>query len=344
MAPETSRINDAVEMVTDPVIRASGSCEHLMALHLDPRGTGGVGVLRCIVSRTGDVGVSGYVDRSQIHAVEMDSFYEARRGPELDIAGTEAVLSRIIDEKSHDFLGLEDPNVWRDPVTDVLHLYCSIPLIEHYSGDLCLYLGHAEGEDVYSLTMTEPVLGPVSGGHGGAKEVAIPPPAADGNRYALVESNEPGEGISYSVLRTAIARDLRGPWEYGGLELHPARDGYDWCGGHLSPGPFLPRSFVDVGENRVVGLLNGREKSRVVDDRTVYGAFSIGLMVYDYENGAVEWFSREPFLQDPDARTITFASAFQQPDPGRGVIYAHVDDSYVRAYLVDPDELSSFLP
>jgi hypothetical protein len=344
MMPETSRLNDAVDVVVKPVIRAGGTCEHIMALHLDPRGAGDVGVIRCIVDRTGDVGVSGYIDRSQIHTVEMSSFCQAHQGPELDIANTDAVVSRLAGDETHDFLGLEDPNIWCEPDDEIIHLYSSIPFIEHYSGDLQIYLGHAEGPDVHSLTMTEPVLGPVSGGHGGAKEVAIAPRSSDGVRYNLVESSLPQEGANYSVLRTAVAPTLRGPWEYGGLELHPGEDGYDWCGGHVSPGPFLPKSFLDVGEDLVVGLLNGRQVSHLVGDRTVYGEFSIGLMIYDYERGSIEWFSEEPFIRDPDARTITFASAFQSPDSGRGVIYAHVDDSYVRAYLVDPDALLSFLP
>jgi hypothetical protein len=343
MIPETRRLNEAVEMVTQPVIRAGDGCEHVMALHLDPRGDGDVGVIRCIVSRSGDVGVSGYVDRSRIYVAEMDSPYQARQGPHLNIDGTEEVIARLAGDETHDFLGLEDPNVWCEADSEVLHLYCSIPFIEHYSGDLCLYLGHAEGEDVNSLTMTDPVLGPVADGHGGAKEVAIAPESADGVRYNLVESSLPADGVNHSVLRTAIAPSLRGPWEYGGLALHP-EDGYDWCGGHVSPGPFLPQSFVDVGENRVLGLLNGREASHVVGDEIVYGEFSIGLMIYDYERGELEWFSEEPFIRDPDARTITFASAFRVADDGRGIVYAHVDDSYVRAYLLDPVSVPSFLP
>lgn len=325
-------------------MRAGKSCEHIMALHLDPRGDGILGVVRCIVNRTGSVGVSGFVDRSQIHVVDMESLYEAKRGPELDIHGTEDVVSTLADDSANDFLGLEDPNIWCERGDETLHLYFTIAFVERYSGDTCVYLGHAEGKDVYSLTMTEPVLAPVSGVHGGAKEVAIAPEAADGNRYNLVESNDAIDGTSYSVLRTAVAPDLSAPWEYGELVFHPAYDGYDWCAGHVSPGPFLPRNFVDVGENRAVGILNGREANRVVDGEITYGRFSIGLMVYDYENGAVEWISEEPFIRDPDARTITFASAFLHTEANRGVIYAHVDDSYVRTYLVDADSLLSYLP
>lgn len=315
-----------------------------MALHVDPRGGKDVGVVRCITNRTGSVKISGFIDQSQVHTAEMESFYEARRGPELDIRGCRDVISDLRSDDTQQFLGLEDPNVWCPPDSDTLHLYCTIPFVERYSGDTCVYLGHAEGPDVHSLEMTEPVLEPVSGVHGGAKEVAIAPEATDGNRYNLVESNDTIDDTSYSVLRTAIAPDLSGPWEYGDLVFHPAHDGFEWCSGHVSTGPFLPSEFVDVGENRRVGLINGREVNRVVDGQIRYGEFAIGLMVYDYEHGEIEWVSEEPFICDPDAQSITFASGFRQTDADRGVIYAHVDDSYVRAYLVDADSLSSYLP
>jgi len=344
MSLKTSRLNDAIEVVEEPVIRAHKSCDHIMALHLDPQSNYSLGVIRCIVNRTGSVDTAGFIDKSQIHTVEMESLYEAERGPELHIRGTEDVVADLADDESYEFLGLEDPNVWRNHDTGTLHLYCTIPFIERYSRRTCLYLGHAEGDDLASLTMTDPVLRPASGVHDGAKEVAIAPRTSDGTRYNVVESSDRTGDTTYSVLRTAIAPDLRGPWEYGDLVLHPAHDGHDWCAGHVSPGPFLPREFVDVGENRLVGLLNGREANRVVDGDIAYGEFAIGLMVYDYQNGAVEWISGEPLVRDPDARSITFASAFRQTDANRGVIYAHVDDSYVRAYLVDADSLVSYLP
>jgi hypothetical protein len=344
MSLETVPLADGIEMVADPVIEADGQCAHVMALHIDPRSEFHPGVIRCIVKRTGSVHVSGYVDWSRIHTVEMDSRYEARLGPELHISGAEEVVSDLAGDSAYDFLGFEDPNIWCRPEAETVHLYYTIPFFERYSGDICFYLGHAEGPDVASLTMTEPVLGPVADVHSGAKEVAIAPRASDGTRYNLVESNDTRADTSYSVLRTAIAQDLSGPWELGDLAFHPAEDGYDWCRGHVSPGPFLPCEFLDPGVDRVVGLLNGRGANHVVDGKIRYGEFDVGLLVYDYERGDVEWISDEPILRDPDAETITFASAFRQIEPNRGVLYAHVDDSYVRAYLVDADALAPLLP
>ena len=79
------------------------------------------------------------------------------------------------------------------------------------------------------------------------------------------------------------------------------------------------------------------------------GTFSIGLFIYDYEQGKVDWVSSDPFIQDSEAgkggnRAITFASQFVETNPGEGILYAHVDDSFVRAYTLKADLLKSILP
>jgi hypothetical protein len=342
MIHETSRLNEAVEMVAEPVVESGGPCVHIMALHIDPAG-GDVGVIRCVSSRSGEVSVPGFVDRSRIHRVEMGSRYRAEIGTELDIGGAMEVVEGLPEYRTRDFLGFEDPIVRHHAETGLRHLYCTIPFLDHESGATRLYLGHAEGPDLSTLRMTDPVLGPVGGVHGGAKEVTVAPRSRAGHRKNLVESNDTVGDTTYSVLRTAIATEPGQCWEYGDLVLHP-RDGAEWCAGHVSPGPLLPRSFADVGEDRRLGLLNGREANERVGGRVRYGSFSVGLMAYDYERGEVVWVSERPVIRDPAARSITFASAFGEVEPGRGVVYAHVDDSYVRAYLVDADALLSMYP
>jgi hypothetical protein len=342
--PNTIPLNDAVEMVAKPMIQAGGSCIHIMALHFDPREESDLGVIRCIESRTGEVDVSGFVDRSQLHLVEVESLYAATMGPRLEMAEREAVLSGLDEHGNWEFLGFEDPIVWREEGGETLHLYFTIPFREPESGRTVMYLGHASGPDLRSLTMTEPVLGPNPGVHGGAKEPVVAPPSADENRHNLVESNDSIGDTTFSVLRTAVAESPGEPWTYGDLVFHPARDGYEWCAGHASPGPFLPQSFVDVGAGKRVCLLNGREANREEGETVSFGTFAVGLLIYDYESGSVEWVSEEPLIRDPAARTITFASAFRQIDENRGAVYAHVDDSYVRVYHLDANALAASLP
>lgn len=336
-------LNDAVQRIEEPLLEPDGTCTHIMALNLDDADTD-VGVIRCIDSREGRVHIPGFVDRSVLRIVEMDSLYSAEIGSKLDIEDSEAVVGGLEEFGTREFLGLEDPVLWRDPETGLAHLYCTIPLYDVDLGGSVLYLGHASGKGIESLRMTEPVLGPVPERHDGAKEPAIAPPTAAGHRLNLVESTDHVEGTTYSVVRSAIAEAPDEPWEYDDVVLHPERSGHDWLAGHASPGPLLPSSFVDVGEGKRVGLLNGREENRYDGDTVNFGPFTIGLMIYDYEDGEIEWISNEPFIEDPEARTITFASAFRQIESDRGLLYAHVDDSCVRIYEVDGEALLEYLP
>ena len=74
----------------------------------------------------------------------------------------------------------------------------------------------------------------------------------------------------------------------------------------------------------------------------------MGLFLYNYENGKIDWVSPEPFIQDSEAKTITFASQVVETGEGggegEGILYAHVDDSFVRAYTLRAEDIKSLLP
>ena len=89
--------------------------------------------------------------------------------------------------------------------------------------------------------------------------------------------------------------------------------------------------------------MNGREANRSMDGKMAYGVFSVGLFIYDYERGKIDWVSPEPFIRDSNAKTITFASQFVEQEKGNGILYAHVDDSFVRAYTLNAAEMKSLL-
>ncbi|AWB28344.1 hypothetical protein [Halococcoides cellulosivorans] len=335
-----SVIAGAVDCVSEPVLTSGDRFEHVMALHFDPQGSASRGVVRAIVDRDGRVDEPGFVDRSRLYTVAMDSPYDARIEGAIEIDGAQSVVAGLPEAEDRTFLGFEDPNLWREDGT--VHLYCTIPLLDRSSDTLSMYLGHAEGPDIDTLSMTAPTLGPEPD-HAGAKELAVAPLTRAGVRHNLVESSDRRDGRTYSVLRTATATDLGTPWRYGGVALHPDDLPHDWCAGHLSTGPLLPRSFVDLGPDRRVGLLNGRSATERVAGRDRFGTFAVGMMVYNTETGTVEWVSDRPLIDDPAARTITFASAFRELED-TGVIYAHVDDDSIRAYRVDPDALAALVP
>ena len=112
----------------------------------------------------------------------------------------------------------------------------------------------------------------------------------------------------------------------------------------VAKGPLFSKDFIDVGEGKLLGVINGREANRHVDGKILYGIFSVGLFIYDYENGKIDWVSPEPFIQDSEAKTITFASQFVETTPGQGILYAHVDDSFIRAYTLNAEGIRSLLP
>lgn len=322
-------------------VEAGEKFEHVMAISLDPRLDYKEGVIRCITSREGDVTKSGYIDRSALHKVQSDSAEHFSIGEELVIKHQEEII-RKLGKKDSDFLGLEDPDIWIDERTGLTHLYFTMPFRNKKENNFRIHLGHAVGRDMDSLEMTMPVL--MDEGAGGAKEVSIAPMSKQGVRYNLVESSAQGDDVTYSTVRTAIAEDMGKSWEFGETVFHPGESRIPWIGGHASPGPLFPKDFIDVGEGKSFGVMNGREANRKKGAETRYGMFSVGLFIYDHENGKIDWVSPEPFIQDSQAKTITFASQFVAQGRGQGVLYAHVDDSFVRAYALDAEAIRPLLP
>jgi len=223
-----------------------------------------------------------------------------------------------------------------------MHVYFTLPTKHKHKDHFSINLGHAVGKNIDSLEMTEPTL--VDTGDGSAKELSIAPVNSKGVRLNLIESSKKGKHWTYSTVRVAIAHDMGKPWEFGETIFNPEDHNISWIGGHASPGPFLPKTFIDVGENKLVGILNGREANKKIGGKTKYGMFSVGLFIYDYEHGKIDWVSPEPLIIDSEATTITFASQFVETENGHGILYAHVDDSFVRAYSLEANQIKELLP
>lgn len=313
---------------------------HVMALSLDPRTRHREGVIRCILSREGDVSVAGYIDRSRLHRATMTPL-ECFEVSELVIKNEIEILEQLTPE-GFECIGLEDPDIWVDEEADMLHLYFTIPIISHEKGEARIYLGHAVGKTIDTLEMTWPVLSPDM--IGGAKELSVAPLNSKGFRYNLVESGTIEDGVGYSLVRTAVAHDMSKDWRFGDTVFHPRHGGIPWIAGHASPGPLLPEGFIDLGPGKLLGIMNGREADRHENGQVNYGMFSVGLFIYDYENGRIDWVSPEPLVRDSEAQTITFASQFVLTGQGEGILYAHVDDSFVRAYTLHADAIRGLLP
>ncbi len=316
--------------------------KHVMAITLDPRSNFKKGIVRCVIKREGDIHIKGYLDRSELYKIEGDSLEHFEIKERLKIKNEKEIIKSFLPP-GFDFIGLEDPDIWIDRETDLMHVYFTIPFIsKDKSIKNKISLGHAVGNDLDSLEMTEPTLMSIDGVN--AKEISIAPTNKNGFRYNLIESKSRKDGSSCSVVEVAIARDMGKPWERGEIVFHPKDQDIPWIGGHASPGPLLPKSFIDMGEGKMLGIINGREANNKMENgTTLYGMFSIGLFIYDYENGKIDWVSSEPFIQDTEASTITFASQFVETKEGEGTLYAHVDDSFVRAYTLTREKIQEFL-
>jgi hypothetical protein len=325
------------------VIKKDKHFSHVMAITLDPRSNYKKGILRCITSREGDVQIRGYVDRSELHLIEGDSLEKFTVGKRIKIINEDKIISKLSQKGKLDFIGLEDPDIWIDEKTDLIHVYFTIPIkpVGTKKG-IKIHLGHAVGKNLNSLKMTMPVL--LANDKYSAKEVSIAPVNKKGFRFNLIESGDHISGITYSVVRTAKVSDMGKPWKYGKIVFHPKKHNIKWIGGHASPGPLLPKSFIDIGEGKMLGIINGREANKKTGDKTKYGMFSVGLFIYDYEKGKIDWVSPKPLIIDSEAITITFASQFVETGKGKGILYAHVDDSFVRAYTLEAKKIKKLLP
>lgn len=330
------------------VIEASKRFKHVMAISLDPNSEYKEGVIRCITSRSGNLALKGNVDRSELHRITQNSSGNFSIGERLNLENENEITEKL-NSSNLDLLGLEDPDIFVDEKTGLTHLYFTIPFHNKVEEEKsATYLGHAIGENLNSLKMTQPVLMTDESGNG-AKEVSIAPPNKQGYRLNLIESSKKENDFVYSTVRVAVAHDMGKSWQFGDTVFHPKEHNIFWIAGHASPGPLFPKSFIDVGEGRLLGIMNGCEANQRIGKDIKYGTFSVGLFVYDYENGKINWVSESPFIQDSEAgrgggRAITFASQFVETEPGKGILYAHVDDSFVRSYTLNAEGIKKLLP
>lgn len=195
---------------TGKVAEASNRFEHVMAIILDPRTANKEGIIRCIISRTGEYGGPGQLDRSALFKIKGETLEKFEITEELKIRNSEVIIEKLKGEGG-DFIGLEDPDIWIDEQNNLMHVYFTMPVKtveKNKKKEKIIWnvnLGHAVGKNLDSLEMTELTL--LGSRDRSAKEVSIAPLNSKGFRYNLIEfSNKRGEW-TYSTVQIAIAHD-----------------------------------------------------------------------------------------------------------------------------------------
>ncbi len=338
------RLNSAVDIYTKPVYKVDRPAMALYALERKSNGKY-LGIIREIVKREGDVITPGYLDRSKLFIVESKDRLSWKKVKELGIIGIDKIIQDC-NLGDMEFIGLEDPDTFAEK--KIIHVYFTMAYKLVNQEGFATFLGHAYGKDLDNLVATKPVLSPDMSNIekiAGFKEATISPVKHNGKRINLAESGYRvgfgSEGVS--TIIAAEARDLGKPWKFLGTVVDPAHMQYEWVKGHVSPVEIFAPDFLNHGK-LLVGILNGREKTKEINGRKVFGRFSVGLMLFNPRTGEIPWVSPMPIIDDPDARTITFASDFLRTSKNEGILSCHVDDSFVRAYKINADKLRDFLP
>lgn len=323
------------------VIEANQLIKHVMAISLDPTTQYRYGLARVIIDRSGNVDQAGYLDKSELHIIERVDQHVYALKDRLTIKNSDPILNELFP-KYVGFLGFEDPDIFVDPESGLMHAYFTIPIKNKTDDGYLIHLGHCIGTDLMNLEMTRPAI-IAEDGYSGAKEVCVMPKNRNGLRLNLVESGLKGKNYAYSTIRIATCYNINEAWELGDHIFNPENCRIPWIAGHASPGPLLPENFINLGEGKRIGFINGREANIRKGKNIHYGKFQIGLFIYNYEEGKIEWVSPEPIIFDSEATTITFASQYVPIDDKTGILYAHVDDSFVRAYTIEADKVKKIL-
>lgn len=335
------KINKIVSYYEKPAL---GTVEdgdtRLMALSVDRKSEFPyIGVAREIIKSKGDVNVPGFVDKSKLIIIESSDGLNWKKTKDLEIKGVEEIIEKLSTKDKY-FIGLEDPDIWTDE-QGLKHVYFTIAFKYKNKIGYEVYLGHAQGKKLDNLITTPPVLSPIKGFRG-FKEVSISIINKKNYRINLTEAILFRKDYEVSAISAVKSIDMSKTWEPLRIALDPKKMKYKWCNGHLSSCCFLSKDFIHHN-GLLVGIVNGREPEKIIDGQKVYGKFRPGLILFNPETGEIPWVSPEPLFEDPDAVTITFASDFLKTKKGEGILYAHVNDSFVRAYKVDLKELKRYI-
>jgi hypothetical protein len=329
-------------MYPKPVFGTVKAEQRVMAISIDKKTKNPyLGLAREITKSQGTPDKPGFIDESKLIIVESKNALKWNKKSDLRIKGIDKIITELSGKDKY-FIGLEDPDIINE--RKIKHVYFTIAFKYKKKVGYAVYLGHAQGDSIENLTATKPVLSPF-GEFRGFKEVTISPINKKGYRINLSEAQLVIKNEELSVTISAEGKDLSKPWKFKEIVLDPRKMKYNWCKGETSPMILFPKDFISLkSKELVVGIINGREVKKIVNGEKVHGKFRPGLIIYNPETGEIPWIASECLFEDPDARTITFSSDFLRTKKDEGILYAHINDSFIRAYKINARELKKLLP
>ncbi len=336
------KLNEIVSMYEKPVLGKVKSEKRYMALSVDKstlKNKTKIGIAREITKSKGHPDIPGFVDESKLIIVKSEDLLNWIKISDLNINNIENIIEKISGEDKY-FIGLEDPDIFVDEL-GIKHVYFTIAFKLKNRIGYKVYLGHAKGKSLENLTSTNPILGPLSG-IDGFKETCISPFEFNGKKYILNEILVYNKNEDYSAVSLSTAKNIGKSWNYEKIILNSKEQNYSWIKGHASPCTLFSPNLISKNE-LLCGIVNGRETTKKIDGKQIYGKFRPGLFLFNPKTGEIPWVDSKPLFEDPDATTITFASEFVQTGKDKGILYCHVNDSFVRAYEIDAKELEKYL-
>ncbi len=328
------KLNNYVKMWKEPVLGSENQKDgkKYMALCIDPSSKNPYrGIARQVTKRKGNVNLAGFVDMSKLILVESNNLLKWTIIRDLQINGIKEIIKKLKNKETY-FIGLEDPDIFVDK-TGKKHIYFTIAYKYKNKKGHKLFLGHAIGNSLEKLEATNPVIA-------NNKEVAISPIKNKDFRYILAESWEGNHKEGISLLK---AKDMGSRWKFERLVFNPKKHSYPWCKGYASPCRIISPSMITLNDNLLLGICTGNSGEYIKEGKKYRGNFEPGLFLFNPKTGDIPWIDKEPLFKDPKATTITFASELISINNHEILLYAHPNDSFVRAYKINLEKIKEKL-
>ncbi len=334
------RLNSFVDYSLTPIMGSilKNPSKRYMAINFDKSKKPYSGIVREITNRRGDIDQSEHVDRSILHLVESEDGLNCKIISKLNIRGINEIINKF-STRNTKFIGLEDPTIIRDK-SDQLHVYFTLAyeIIKKIDGEKYeIFLVHSKGKSLNTLEVSKNPSRSI-------KEIEFFLDIDSNKHLALVEKTIENKK-NYNIC--LVSSNNLDNWKFEKIIIDPLKQTTLWNNGYVSPSHIFSKKEFDIsylGKNYRLMIINGRGKNSIRGNIKYRKKFRPGLAIFDIEKKEIVWISKKPLFEDPEATKITFASDYLHINPNEGILYAHPNDSFIRAYRLHLDKIKKSLP